>query len=137
MKIKIILLILLLLNLSISLAQVTNTNALWTTNTTMNVIRTNIPFRLSQYPQLSGVSNILASGNVTAPGFYPTTNTWPNAGSVDLSTNNSYGYRITSSDITISGFVYGGSFATNDACSSIWFTNQGAATHTVTTPASC
>jgi len=134
-----LILIPLLLSLNLARAQSTNTNALWTTNRTMIVIRTNIPFVLSEYPGLSGVSNVLGNGNAIFPSFHPTTNVWANAGTVDLSTNQSYGFTIdsVSGNITITGFTYTGSFATNDPCSTIWFTNHDNSTHTVTVPTEC
>lgn len=101
----------------------------------MIVVRTNIPFILSEYPQLSGVSNILAEVGILSS-YQPVTNVWPNAGVIDFSTNASYGYTMNG-DLSITGFVYTGSFSTNDPTVHLWLTNHDGVTHTFTVPASC
>lgn len=102
----------------------------------MIIVSTNIPFKLSQYPQTSGISNVIGAGVAIFPSFQPTTNAWPNAGTVDFSTNSSYGFTIDNitGDITITGCIYTGIFATNDPTVSIWFTNHDVSPHTVTVP---
>lgn len=91
---------------------------------------------MSQYPQLSGISSVLGAANAIFGSFHPTSNYWPNAGTVDFSTNENYGFTIDSisGDISITGFKYTGAFATNSPKLDIWFTNHDSITHTVTVP---
>lgn len=121
------------------LAQSTNTNYLYSTNLVLTITRTNVPFQLSQYPSLSGISNVLGAGVAIFGSFQARSNYWDNAGYVDFSTNSSYGFTIDniSGDINITGFKYLGAFSTNDPYANIWFTNHDTVAHTVTVPASC
>jgi len=112
-------------------AQSTNTNyilsAVGVSNTIWTSFRTNLPFVLSQYPAVSGISNILAGANIISPGFFPISNYWANGptGVMDFSTNLDYGCA-TVIPLSISGIRYAGAFASNSLEGSFTVTNAGA-----------
>lgn len=114
-----------------SWGQSTNTNyiisAVGVSNVSWMSFRTNLPFVLSQYPGISGISNILAAGPILSPGFFPQSNYWANGptGVMDFSTNLEYGCA-TVVPLSISGIRFAGAFQSNNVNGSFTVTNAGA-----------